>query len=206
MRETNLSKKVKELRIRKGFSQEELAEKSGLSLRTIQRIENGETDPRGDSLQRLSAAFDVQPNDLIEWNTREDNSALEVLNLSSLAFLVFPLFGIVVPLIVWTGKKNQIKGFDKLAKEILTFQIIWCVAVFVVFAIVTFRMTQTFTSIQDGDVSPTMVSEQMKIMWIAYLLLGVLNIGMIIFNAIRIKRGKTAWYYPKFKSIKLFQR
>lgn len=206
MRETNLSKKVKELRIRKGFSQEELAEKSGLSLRTIQRIENGETDPRGDSLQRLSAAFDVQPNDLIEWNTREDTSALEVLNLSSLAFLVFPLFGIVVPLIVWTGKKNQIKGFDKLAKEILTFQIIWCVAVFVVFAIVTFRMTQTFTSIQDGDVSPTMVSEQMKIMWIAYLLLGVLNIGMIIFNAIRIKRGKTAWYYPKFKSIKLFQR
>ena len=206
MRETNLSKKVKELRIRKGFSQEELAEKSGLSLRTIQRIENGETDPRGDSLQRLSAAFDVQPNDLIEWNTREDTSALEVLNLSSLAFLVFPLFGIVVPLIVWTGKKNQIKGFDKLAKEILTFQIIWCVAVFVVFAIVTFRMTQTFTSIQDGDVSPTMVSEQMKIMWIAYLLLGVLNIGMIIFNAIRIKRGKTAWYYPKFKSIKLSQR
>ena len=206
MRETNLSKKVKELRIRKGFSQEELAEKSGLSLRTIQRIENGETDPRGDSLQRLSAAFDVQPNDLIEWNTREDTSALEVLNLSSLAFLVFPLFGIVVPLIVWTGKKNQIKGFDKLAKEILTFQIIWCVAVFVVFAIVTFRMTQTFTSIQDGDVSPTMVSEQMKIMWIAYLLLGVLNIGMIIFNAIRIKRGKTAWYYPKLKSIMLSQR
>lgn len=206
MSETNLSKKVKELRIRKGFSQEELAEKSGLSLRTIQRIENGETDPRGDSLQRLSAAFDVQPNDLIEWNTREDTSALEVLNLSSLAFLVFPLFGIVVPLIVWTGKKNQIKGFDKLAKEILTFQIIWCVAVFVVFAIVTFRMTQTFTSIQDGDVSPTMVSEQMKIMWIAYPLLGVLNIGMIILNAIRIKRGKTAWYYPKFKSIKLSQR
>ena len=206
MSETNLSKKVKELRVRKGFSQEELAEKSGLSLRTIQRIENGETDPRGDSLQRLSAAFDVQPNDLIEWNTREDTSALEVLNLSSLAFLVFPLFGIVVPLIVWTGKKNQIKGFDKLAKEILTFQIIWCVAVFVVFAIVTFRMTQTFTSIQDGDVSPTMVSEQMKIMWIAYLLLGVLNIGVIIFNAIRIKRGKTAWYYPKFKSIKLSQR
>lgn len=200
MSETNLSKKVKELRVRKGFSQEELAEKSGLSLRTIQRIENGETDPRGDSLQRLSVAFDVQPNDLIEWNTREDTSALEVLNLSSLAFLVFPLFGIVVPLIVWTGKKNQIKGFDKLAKEILTFQIIWCVAVFVVFAIVTFRMTQTFTSIQGGDVSPTMVSEQMKTMWIAYLFLYAFNIGMIIFNAIRIKREKTAWYYPKFKS------
>lgn len=201
MSEANLSKKVKELRTRKGFSQEDLAEKSGLSLRTIQRIENGETDPRGDSLQRLAAALDVQPNDLIEWNTREDTSALEVLNLSSLAFLVFPLFGILVPLIVWTGKKNQIKGFDKLAKEILTFQIIWCVAAFIAFVIVTIRMTHIFSSVQGGDVSPTMVSEPMKIMWIAYLFLYVLNIGMIIFNAIRIKRGKEVWYYPKFKFI-----
>ncbi len=51
MKDTSLSKKVKELRKRKGFSQEELAEQSGLSLRTIQRIENGESDPTGDSFR-----------------------------------------------------------------------------------------------------------------------------------------------------------
>ena len=54
--------KIKDLRKRRGLSQEELAEKSGLSLRTIQRIENGETDPRGDSLRRLAAALETSPD------------------------------------------------------------------------------------------------------------------------------------------------
>lgn len=200
MNQTNLSRKVKELRIRKGFSQEELAEKAGLSLRTIQRIENGETDPRGDSLQRLSGAFDVQPNDLIDWNTREDTSALEILNLSALSFLVFPLLGIIVPLVIWTGKRNQIKGFDKLAKEVITFQIIWNVLVFLTFIVVTFWMQHNFSSVGSGDISPTMVSEPMKMYLMGYLLLSLFNVGLIIFNTIRIKKGKPVWYCYNLKS------
>ena len=46
----DLAKRVKELRKRNGITQELLAENSGLSLRTVQRIENGETQPV--SLQR----------------------------------------------------------------------------------------------------------------------------------------------------------
>ena len=54
MNKNNLAIRLKELRNRKGMSQEALAEESGLSLRTIQRIENGDTNPTGDSLKRLS--------------------------------------------------------------------------------------------------------------------------------------------------------
>jgi len=39
MRNIELSEKVKELRVKKGMSQELLAEESGLSLRTIQRLD-----------------------------------------------------------------------------------------------------------------------------------------------------------------------
>jgi transcriptional regulator with XRE-family HTH domain len=46
---TEMAIRIKELRTRRGFSQEELSERTGLSLRTIQRIENGETEPRGDT-------------------------------------------------------------------------------------------------------------------------------------------------------------
>ena len=46
-----LGKRLKELRNRKGLSQEQLAEDSCLSLRTIQRIEKNETVPRGDTLK-----------------------------------------------------------------------------------------------------------------------------------------------------------
>ena len=38
----------------KGFSQELLAERSGVSLRTIQRVEQGETVPRGHTVQALA--------------------------------------------------------------------------------------------------------------------------------------------------------
>jgi thiol-disulfide isomerase/thioredoxin len=58
MNNLNLAQRVKDLRNRKGISQEILAKESGLSLRTIQRIENNETVPRGDTLKRLSIALD----------------------------------------------------------------------------------------------------------------------------------------------------
>ncbi len=77
MSEKKLSKRVKDLRNRRGISQELLAEDSGLSLRTIQRIENGETEPRGDTLKRLADTLNVTPDELIEWKQAEDNS-LEV--------------------------------------------------------------------------------------------------------------------------------
>jgi transcriptional regulator with XRE-family HTH domain len=101
MSKSELSKRVKELRSRKGLSQEQLAENSGLSLRTIQRIENGETEPRGDTLKRLMNALDAAPDDLMDWSIAEDKGFLTAVNLSALGFFVFPLLGILIPLIMW---------------------------------------------------------------------------------------------------------
>lgn len=54
--------KVKKLRTSKGFSQEELARRSGLSLRTIQRIENNETTPHGDTMRKIFEVLESAPN------------------------------------------------------------------------------------------------------------------------------------------------
>ena len=62
-----VANKIKELRKRKGFSQGELSENSGLSLRTIQRLENGETKPRGDTLKRLAASFGISSDKITDW-------------------------------------------------------------------------------------------------------------------------------------------
>ncbi|TGE28766.1 helix-turn-helix domain-containing protein [Hymenobacter metallicola] len=51
--------RIQSIRKSKGLSQEVLAEQSGVSLRTIQRVEQGETVPRGHTLQALAAALDV---------------------------------------------------------------------------------------------------------------------------------------------------
>ncbi len=72
MENINLTQGVKELRKRKGFSQEVLATKAGLSLRTVQRVENGETKPTGDTLTRICTALNVTPEELMEWGTNTE--------------------------------------------------------------------------------------------------------------------------------------
>ena len=72
MTNEKLAQGVKVLRKDKAFSQEELAKLSGLSLRTIQRIEKGETTPTGETLKRLSNVLEVSTRELLEWNTTSD--------------------------------------------------------------------------------------------------------------------------------------
>ena len=76
MKNEGLAKRIKALRNRRGFSQEELSEKSGLSLRTIQRVENNETASLGNSLKKISNALDVNPEELIDWTIKEDRGYL----------------------------------------------------------------------------------------------------------------------------------
>ncbi|MAC90811.1 helix-turn-helix transcriptional regulator [Maricaulis sp.] len=62
---------LKSLRLDKGWSQEQLATISGLSQRTIQRAERGET-PSLETLRALAASFDLSParlRDLIDPQT-----------------------------------------------------------------------------------------------------------------------------------------
>lgn len=54
---------VRKLRLKRGWSQEQLAEMSGLSVRTIQRIERGQ-GPGLESLKSLAAVFEVPVTEL----------------------------------------------------------------------------------------------------------------------------------------------
>lgn len=64
------------MRIKKGFSQELLAEDAGIGLRTVQRIESGQAEPRGDTLKRIAGALGLTPDDLLDWSTCEDRGFL----------------------------------------------------------------------------------------------------------------------------------
>ena len=56
---------VRKLRLKRGWSQEQLAEMAGLSVRTIQRIERGQKAGL-ESLKSLAAVFDVELSNLYE--------------------------------------------------------------------------------------------------------------------------------------------
>jgi transcriptional regulator with XRE-family HTH domain len=64
MEKEKLAQRVKDLRKQKGLSQEDLSKKSGLSLRTIQRVENGESEPTGETLRRISNALGLTLEEL----------------------------------------------------------------------------------------------------------------------------------------------
>ncbi len=138
------------LRKSKGMSQEVLAEQSGVSLRTIQRVEQGETVPRGHTVQALAAALQVSLEDLRHEAPPtapglpapplvpapaliDDPEFLQLLNLSALSFLVLPFLNLVMPWLLWRARRYRTAHVAALGRRVLGFQLLWQVASFFVF-------------------------------------------------------------------------
>lgn len=124
-------KLIKELRIKKGMTQEDLAIKTEVSARTIQRIENGEVDPRAYTLQMIAKALDVDFSLFVE-NETEENQELQkagnnnwsaLIHLSGLIPLIFPT------LILWNQKKDKTKEMSNHFRAAITLQLcIWVIS------------------------------------------------------------------------------
>ncbi|HCW73074.1 MAG TPA: hypothetical protein DHM90_03940 [Clostridiaceae bacterium] len=79
------SDKIKNLRLSKGLSQEQLSEMSGLSLRTIQRVENGNSISL-ESVKVLAIAFGIEPKDLMIQEKQNPKNPLEVIKMCFIEF------------------------------------------------------------------------------------------------------------------------
>ncbi len=195
MKNKELARRIKDLRNRRGFSQEELSETTGLSLRTIQRIENGETEPRGDSLKRLASAFDVSPDEIMDWTVQENTGFLTSLNLSALSFLIFPLLGIIVPLIIWISKKDKIRNLNSIAKDLLNFQITWTMLLFLGYIGIVISVAYEIKT--NGDVSFASIASRMTLNLVFLGIMYVYNLVLTISNSIRVSQEKSIRYFPK---------
>ncbi len=184
--------RIKELRSRKGFSQEKLADETGLNIRTIQRIENGETEPHGHSVKKIAEVLDIAPEEIIDWELKEDNSFLKALNISAISFLFFPILGIILPYILWRSKKNRVKGLNQVGREIVNFQITWNLIYFLgLFAII---------------VTLFLVPQIEWLLIVSTILFHIcmcaINLFYILLNTILIHREKKLRYNPKISFLK----
>jgi len=191
-----LSQKIKDFRIKSGMSQEALAEKSGVSLRTIQRIENNETSPRGDTLRRISTSLRISTEDLTSVDLKKDKNYLVLLGLSPLSFLVFPLFGIVAPLLMWLFKRNDLRNVNKIGKLVMDFQISLIISILVIYALIILFLIL--------GISSNMLSTNTTLFtWQSFYLIAILfyvyNTVSIIFNSVLIKKESSLIYFPSFK-------
>ena len=187
-----LGEKIILLRKNKSISQESLAESSGISLRTIQRIENGESIPRPYTLKTIAQALEVNVEELSfaeeeKSNTDTDHEAFNALRLidsSTLIVLVLPLFNIIIPFIIWyKSKKNVI--VNNMGKQIISFQILWsivCLFLLIITPVVHYKLTGSFVN---GRISP---------LFLVYLSMLLINIICILFTSIKLKKEKLSIY------------
>lgn len=101
METKDLAKNLKKLRASRGMSQEYLADESRVSLRTIQRIENNESEPTGETIKRIAIALDVALTELIGSNSVSETSDLK----GTIIFLKKQLSK--------TNDKSEINTFEK---------------------------------------------------------------------------------------------
>jgi len=113
-----------------GYTQAELAEKTNLSIRTIQRVESGKTIPKGHTLKILSEVLGIKKEELIAPTSSDEKLAsksnvnLKLMNLSALGFIGVPFGNIIFPFMFWNKNKED-EIVNEVGRKILNFQIIW---------------------------------------------------------------------------------
>ena len=137
---TTIGNHVAFLRKQKGLTQEALSEQAGINLRTLQRIETGETEPRGSTLHLLCQALQVPIEELADYGKTEDRSQLIYLHLSVLSGIFIPMGQILLPLILWITQKNKIKDFYTQGANIINFQL-WCTILLFGFMVLSLVLT-----------------------------------------------------------------
>lgn len=129
--------KLAHYRRKKSFSQEELAAASGVSSRTIQRIESGKVEAHPATLKMLADALEVKTEELLDVKAEEEmvkepfpeikngdkDNIRAVFHLLALIGLFLPVFNIILPALFWFFKKGESQAYDSEGKLTVNFQI-----------------------------------------------------------------------------------
>lgn len=130
-----MKNKVKLLREEKNMTQNELAEKCGLSLRTIQRIEAGNI-LKGHTLKTIAKTLETDSENLIFKNENPEIERAKLINLSALSGVIVPFGSIVLPLLLTYKTKDHLN--KEIGKQIVSVQIILSLLLSVIMIICPF--------------------------------------------------------------------
>lgn len=164
--------KLKGIREERNLTQQELSEKSGISVRTIQRIESG-TDPKGQTLKILARSLDVKEEELLEKAEAPNQlkpGLIKLINFSSLPVTIFPPANILLPLLIMFLTKE----YNALTKQIISLQIFWTICAFIIFMLFNFIKNALDWS--------------NKLTLVMMIFLVLLNVFMILRNAAEIDK------------------
>lgn len=154
---------VRELRVKKGFSQEGLAQISGIGLRTIQRIENGEVSPRRSTLEQLAVALGVDTfNEVPETNNHAIH--LKRINLIAALLMIHPLIGLLFHAVSYAINNRLNKKSLRFLSNLLIVDVLYTLIIGGSIIIYIGHKTRSIVSV--GDVSPDLVPQINELIFI----------------------------------------
>lgn len=125
-----MTSKLANYRRIKGLSQQQLADISGVSAKTIQRIESGKVEAHPATLKMLADALEVETEELKVNEQLPESPEIKngdkikpVFHILALIGLFFPVFNIILPGVFWLFKKDESPDYDLEGKSTVNFQI-----------------------------------------------------------------------------------
>ncbi|MCF0055236.1 helix-turn-helix domain-containing protein [Dyadobacter sp. CY356] len=171
------------LREKLNLTQDELSEKSGVSVRTIQRIEAGQV-PSGYTLKALAKSLGVSESELRDTPENLGSKHLrwtKIINLSSLLFVMLPPLNLFVPLIIILAKKQD----SPANRQLVSIQIIWTLIGILLLMLIL--MLNDWYGVQ---------SKQTMLIALAWPIGNTIH---ILTNAIKISNGELSHIYPRIR-------
>lgn len=181
----SLSENIVKARKVKGITQDELAQASNINVRTIQRIEAGETQPRAFTLKSISQVLEVSLLELTsqpvvvttlanfqsssEIGSKSKEQILIVV-LSCFTFLVLPQIHFIVPILILKKMKFVESSSLAFSKRLIRIQVYWVLLLdFMLILILGFNLLSTVLFNRFLTIHPGLIAALMYTINLVYL-------------------------------------
>lgn len=174
-----------------GYTQEQLAALANVTVRTIQRIESGESVPRSFNLKAIALSLNIPFESLTEATAEvpavpaRPSAAtahfLTLFNLSCFAYLLVPFVHFLVPVLVLRKQRGLGEDAISCCRRIIRQQIFWVVGLQLLML-----LTMFYNYLQVAGAGNR--SAFIHYLW-PCMLMYLANAAVILYNHFRIKNG-----------------
>ena len=145
MNNSSIGDRLKYHRKLKGYSQDELAHRTTVTVRTIQRIEKQEVNPHLNTLKLLASALDIEVDDLIDLDNPKEEAIekkwLLLLHSTPLLGYFIPFLNVLIPLFIWIHKRDDNPKYNRHGIKVINFQLtlVLVLSIFLITAITSWN-------------------------------------------------------------------
>lgn len=186
-----LNERISKARKDKGYTHEELADLAQVTVRTIQRVEYGESVPRSYTLKAIAKALDVPYETWTNAGSGVQDTGtplpaedithfLKLVNLSCFSYLVIPWAHFLIPNFLLKKRTNIDGEALTLGRKIVRQQVYWVV---ILQLLMLLTLAYNLLSVKISG------NKHYTIHYLCpFFFMYFLNAGLILYNSMRIQR------------------